>query len=417
MFGIPGTAFALGDNLLEVETHQAAGSSADMVFGLSLTAAAQYPIVILDASQPADRTVNGGDSTTFTASVLGSGPLSYQWLFNSSSISGATDASYTIPQVLYTDAGSYALLVSNPLSTNTTRAAVLTVTNTPVTFADPSQPADVVAVEGRPVALTSVVAGSPPFQYQWYFGSSAIPGATNSTYTIPAVSPTSAGGYQVNVSNQANSTDSRIATVTILPDTLPPTITGIAASSTQLVVDFSEPLDSLTATNPAKYSVSSGVSVTGAALNPGNANQVVLTTSGLSLDAIYTLSVNGVKDLFGNAAVTAGAFTRGITIDGDFSDWDGLAPIYSSDTSGIAGAADFKAVYVFNDANNYYFRVTLWQDIPAASGQFPALRQHLLRYRQQREHRVPSGNGWFGTAHSKRIRVSGKERRLQRRRH
>ena len=35
------------------------------------------------------------------------------------------------------------------------------------------------------------------------------------------------------------------------------------------------------------------------------------------------------------------------------------------------GGADFKAVYAFNDANNYYFRVTLWQDIPAASGQFP----------------------------------------------
>ena len=114
MFGIPGSALVLGDNILEVETHQAAASSADMVFGLSLTAAAQYPVVILDPSQPADRTVNGGDSTTFTASLLGSGPLSYQWLSNSIAIPGATNASYTIPQVLYTDAGSYALRVSNP---------------------------------------------------------------------------------------------------------------------------------------------------------------------------------------------------------------------------------------------------------------------------------------------------------------
>jgi hypothetical protein len=371
VFGIPASTFALGDNLLEVETHQAAASSADMVLGLSLTAAAQYPIVILDASQPADRTVNGGDSTTFTASLLGSGPLSYQWLFNSNSIPGATNASYTIPQVVYTNAGSYALLVSNPLSTNTTRAAVLTVTNTPVTFADPSQPADVVAVEGRAVTLTSVVAGSPPFQYQWYFGSSQILGATTSAYTILAAALTNSGGYKVNVSNQANSTSSRIATVTVLADTLPPAITSIAASSTQLVVNFSEALDPLTATNPGKYSISGGVSVTGAALNPGNPSQVILTTSGMSLGSLYTLSVNGVKDLFGNAAVTAGTFTRGITIDGDFNDWDGIAPIYTSDTSGTPGAADFKAVYAFNDANNYYFRVTLWQDIPAASGQFP----------------------------------------------
>ena len=262
VFGIPGAALVLGDNILEVETHQAAASSADMVFGLSLTAAAQYPVVILDASQPSDRTVNGGDSTTFTASLLGSGPLSYQWLLNSNPIPGATNASYTIPQVIYTDAGSYSLRVSNPLSTNTTRAAVLTVTNTPVTFADPSQPADVVVVEGRTVTLASVVAGSPPIRYQWYFGASPILGATNSTYTIPAVSPTNAGGYKVNVSNQANSTDSRTATVTVLRDTLPPTITSIAASSAQVVIDFSEPLDSLTATNPAKYSISGGVNVT-----------------------------------------------------------------------------------------------------------------------------------------------------------
>jgi hypothetical protein len=371
VFGIPGTAFALGDNLLEVETHQAAASSADMVLGLSLTAAAQYPIVILDAAQPADRTVNGGDSTTFTASLLGSGPLNYQWLFNSNSIPGATNASFTIPQVLYTDAGSYALLVSNPLSTNMTRAAVLTVTNAPVTFADPSQPTDVVAVEGRGVTLTSVVAGSPPFQYQWSFGTSPILGATNSTYTIPTAALTNTGGYQVKVSNQANATNSRIATVTILADTLPPAITSIAAGSAQLVVTFSEPLDALTATNPAKYSIGGGVSVTGAALSPGNPNQVILTTSGMALGSLYSLSVNGVKDLFGNAAVTAGGFTRGIIIDGDFSDWDGLVPIYTSDTSGTPGAADFKAVYAFNDANNYYFRVTLWQDIPAASGQFP----------------------------------------------
>ena len=370
VFGIPGAALVLGDNVLEVEAHQAAASSADMVFGLSLTAAAQYPIVNLDASQPADRTVNGGDSTTFTASLLGSGPLSYQWLSNSIRIPGATNASYTIPQVLYTDAGSYALRVSNPLSTNTTRAAVLTVTNTPVTFADPTQPADVVAVEGRTVTLTSVVAGSPPFRYQWYFGTSPILGATNSTYTIPAVSPTNAGSYKVNVSNQANSTNSRTATVTVLHDTLPPTITGVAASSTQLVIDFSEPLDSLTATNPAKYSISGGVGVTGAALNPSNPSQVILTTSALSLGTLYTLNANGVKDLYGNAAMASGDFTRGITIDGDFSDWDGVAPIYSGPI-GTDGAADFKDIYMFNDANNYYFRVTLWHDIPAASGEFP----------------------------------------------
>jgi len=90
----------------------------------------------------------------------------------------------------------------------------------------------------------------------------------------------------------------------------------------------------------------------------------------MSFGVVYTLTVDGVKDLFGNAAVTSGAFARGIVIDGDFSDWAGIVPIYSGPI-GNPNAADFKDIYVFNDANNYYFRVTLWQDVPPGSGRFP----------------------------------------------
>ncbi|HKI70388.1 MAG TPA: hypothetical protein VKA67_12405, partial [Verrucomicrobiae bacterium] len=39
--------------------------------------------------------------------------------------------------------------------------------------------------------------------------------------------------------------------------------------------------------------------------------------------------------------------------------------------SGNTGAADFKDIYVYNDANYYYFRVTLWTDIAPSDGQFP----------------------------------------------
>jgi len=153
-------------------------------------------------------------------------------------------------------------------------------------------------------------------------------------------------------------------------DTLPPVITNISASATQIVVSFSEALDAVTAANPAKYMVSSGVGVTGAVLSP-DGTQVTLTTgSAMSLGVVYTLSVNGAKDLFGNAAVTAGAFTRGIVIDGNFSDWDGIAPIYSGPI-GNPDAADFKDIYIFNDAKQYYFRVTLWHDVPPDAGRFP----------------------------------------------
>ena len=372
IFAIPPGVLQLGDNLFEVETHQAPASSADMVFGLSFTAAAQYPVLILDASQPANRTVTGGDTTAFAANFTGSGPLSYQWLSNSVPVPGATNATYTISPVLSADAAAYALVISNPLSTNTTRAAVLTVSNAPVTFADPSQPSDQVLVEGQSATVACVVAGSPPMQFQWYQGSTAIPGATNSSYTMPFLALTNAGAYHVNVGNPAGSTNSRAATLTVLADTVPPVLTQITAvASNQILVTFTKPVDSVTANNVAEYAISGGVSVTGAAINSGNAAQVTLTTgAGLNFGTVYTLTVNGVKDLFGNVARTSGTFARSITVDGSFTDWDGMAPVYSG-PSGTDGAADFKDIYVYNDANYYYFRVTLWHDIPPASGQFP----------------------------------------------
>ena len=80
-----------------------------------------------------------------------------------------------------------------------------------------------------------------------------------------------------------------------------------------------------------------------------------------------------MKDLYGNAAhgTASVAPTIIITIDGDISDWAGIPPIYDNPTPGSDGAADFKDIYVYNDANYYYFRVTLWHDIPSANGCFP----------------------------------------------
>jgi hypothetical protein len=85
------------------------------------------PVSFEDPSQPADQTVGAGQTAMFTASVNGSVPLSYQWLKNGANIPGATNVSYVIMNVQAADAATYALTVCNPISTNTTRAATLTV--------------------------------------------------------------------------------------------------------------------------------------------------------------------------------------------------------------------------------------------------------------------------------------------------
>ncbi len=373
VFSVDGGALLGGDNIMEVETHQAADSSADMVFGLSLLAAVHYPVLVVSPDLPADQAVLAGQSVTFSSDVTGSGPLTYQWYFNgTNAIAGATGASYTIPLVLTSDAGLYSLAVSNAFSSATTRGALLTVSSIPVSIT--SQPANQVVVEGNPVTFTVGVGGTPLIQYQWYFGGTPIATATSASYTINSCLPTNAGSYQVTVSNPAGTTNSSPATLSVLLDTIPPGIASISAGGSQIVVTFSEPVDPVTSTDPAKYSVSGGLTVVSAVQASGNPAQVTLnTTTGMSFGSVYTLTVNGVKDLFGNASHTAGQFTRGIIIDGAFDDWTGVTPVYSSDApSGNTNAADFKDIYLYNDADYYYFRVTLWADIDPDSGQIPA---------------------------------------------
>jgi hypothetical protein len=94
---------------------------------LQFSAIGAMPVAIVDPNQPADETVNVGQSATFSASVIGSAPLGYQWLKNGTNIPGATNASFAITNVQAADAAAYALTASNPISTNTTRAATLTV--------------------------------------------------------------------------------------------------------------------------------------------------------------------------------------------------------------------------------------------------------------------------------------------------
>ena len=79
-------------------------------------------------AQPSSQAVSSGAVTrrsTFTAT--GSGTLTYQWRYNGSAISGATDSTYTRPSVTGADAGSYSVIVSNSFSSATSSDAVLSV--------------------------------------------------------------------------------------------------------------------------------------------------------------------------------------------------------------------------------------------------------------------------------------------------
>ena len=83
-------------------------------------------------------------------------------------------------------------------------------------------------------------------------------------------------------------------------DNIAPTLLSANALSQNTVrVAFSEAITETSAQNAANYNISGGVSVTAASLQPG-AKSVQLTTSELSANNSYTLTVNNVEDLGGN---------------------------------------------------------------------------------------------------------------------
>src|SRR5438093_6397870 len=90
------------------------------------------PLIV---TQPVDQSAPSGGVAAFTVVVAPSQtPLGYQWRFNGTNISGATDGAYTISNVQYTNEGTYNVRVSNASGSVLSSNAMLTVINTPLHF-------------------------------------------------------------------------------------------------------------------------------------------------------------------------------------------------------------------------------------------------------------------------------------------
>jgi hypothetical protein len=361
IFGIPPGALVNGENVLAVEVHDRIQNNADLWFDLGLRATTNYTVIITDSTQPADRSVVAGQPTTFTAEVLGSEPIMYQWLKDNQPIENATNSTYTIVSTLNGDAGAYSVGVTNPGGSVTSRAAQLTVTGVAVAITNANLPADVATTEGLPVSFTVEATGSAPLTYQWFKGAEPIDGATSDTYSIDSVAASDAGDYSVRVSNPVNSAPSRTAHLTVNPDIAGPGVASVIGSPNKVIVQFTEPVDETTANASANYQIVGGPTVQSAVRDPNDPARVTLTTGAQTLGKQYTLNITGVRDRFNNViSVGPQSFTSSIVIDGSFEDWAGLQIAQTDDQESPAAGTDFKDIWVSSDANYIYIRFTLY---------------------------------------------------------
>ena len=83
-------------------------------------------------SEPKSQSVSVGQAATFSVVAGGTAPLTFQWLKNGSSISGATAANYTTPAATSAENGStYRVEVNNSAGHLTSSTATLTVSSHP----------------------------------------------------------------------------------------------------------------------------------------------------------------------------------------------------------------------------------------------------------------------------------------------
>ncbi len=177
--------------------------------GVALTI--RTPVSI--TQHPTNQSACAGGSASFTVAATGSPTIAYQWQRNTVSIPGATSATYTDNNVQAGDVGSYRCVVTNPCGSVNSNSATLSL----LAGVDlGAQPQSQTICRGQPATFSvTVTGGAAPIAFQWQKNTVDIPGATATSYNIPAVQPADAGSYRVIVTNPCGSATSSAAVLTV----------------------------------------------------------------------------------------------------------------------------------------------------------------------------------------------------------
>jgi hypothetical protein len=330
-------------------------------------------------TQPASQTVATGASVTFTVVASGTAPLTYQWSKNSAAISGATSASYAIASAAAADVASYTVTVTNSAGSATSNAATLTVTTTPAATAPviTTPPASQSVLAGASVTFAVVASGTAPLTYQWSKNSSAISGATSTSYTIASAAAADAGSYTVVVTNGAGSVTSAAAVLTLTAAATPPAIASAPASQTVVAgagVTFTV---AASGTAPFAYQWSkNGASISGAtaasysiaattAADAGSFTVVVTNSAGSATSAAAILTVSAAAAVAPSIVTQPANITVGVGGNATFTVVaSGTAPLtYQWRKNGVAISGASAASYALTsvsaaDAGSYSVVIT-----------------------------------------------------------
>ena len=170
--------------------------------------------------QPANQNATAGSNALFTVLAGGTGTLFYQWQFQGTNITGATNYTLSVTNVQLINVGSYQVIVTNALGAVTSSPAALALASPPIIH---TQPQSASVFPGSSAQFLVGVSGTPPFNFQWQRNSSNVPGANSYSLIITNVQTTNIGNYTVVISNSFGAVTSAPATLAL---NVPPIITN-----------------------------------------------------------------------------------------------------------------------------------------------------------------------------------------------
>ena len=164
-----------------------------------------------------------------------------------------------------------------------------------------SGPADVTVAEDQ-LASFSVVASNPSgmhMVYQWRSNDVDIAGATGTNFAFNPARADDGTHISVQVAKLGSVLVSREALVTVLSDTTPPTVVSVHGtySLDKIIVNFSELVDPVTATDLGSYDLTDGPNIIGWTMGTNGSSVILQLDAALTPGASYHLHVSGVQDI------------------------------------------------------------------------------------------------------------------------
>jgi uncharacterized delta-60 repeat protein len=170
-------------------------------------------------NQPTNQTAFFGRDASFSVTVNGSTPLSYQWFLNNGTIAGATNSVLDLTNASTLNSGIYTCVITNMFGSITSSGAALTVVSDPTISI---QPINQTNSAGTAATFSVGTIGSAPLNYQWFKDgiilndNGNILGSTGAALILSNVFGGDAGNYFVIITNVFGALTSSVAHLTVV---------------------------------------------------------------------------------------------------------------------------------------------------------------------------------------------------------